>query len=81
MTSTIAPPSPPAAAAQPRADLLRTIAEGTAAEEAAPDWRAAQERFYEECREEIAVILDEPGWRLTEDEPMVVLSFRVIADR
>ena len=40
-------------------------------------WRERQLEFYEGCREQIAVLLGQPGWRLTETEPMVVLWFRV----
>jgi signal transduction histidine kinase/uncharacterized protein YhfF len=41
----------------------------------AEDWRASQRAFYEACREEVALLLGEPGWRLTDDEPMVVTWF------
>jgi signal transduction histidine kinase/uncharacterized protein YhfF len=40
-------------------------------------WRERQRRFYEGCREEMAVLLGEPGWRFTGDEPMVITTFRV----
>ncbi|HKE78751.1 MAG TPA: ASCH domain-containing protein, partial [Solirubrobacteraceae bacterium] len=39
------------------------------------DWRATQRAFYDSCREEVALLLGEPGWRLTDDEPMVVTWF------
>jgi signal transduction histidine kinase len=38
-------------------------------------WRASQRAFYEGCRDEVALLLGEPGWRLTDDEPMVVTWF------
>jgi signal transduction histidine kinase/uncharacterized protein YhfF len=39
------------------------------------EWRASQRAFYDGCREEVALLLGEPGWRLTDDEPMVVTWF------
>ena len=42
------------------------------------EWRETQWRFYEGCRDEIAVLLGEPGWRLSEDEPMVITWFRLV---
>jgi signal transduction histidine kinase/uncharacterized protein YhfF len=39
------------------------------------EWRAEQRAFYEGCRDEVALLLGEPGWRLTDDEPMVVTWF------
>jgi signal transduction histidine kinase/uncharacterized protein YhfF len=42
------------------------------------DWRADQRRFYDGCRDETAVLLGEPGWRLTDEEPMVIVWFRVV---
>jgi signal transduction histidine kinase/uncharacterized protein YhfF len=41
------------------------------------DWRERQQRMYETCRDEIAVLLGEPAWRFTGDELMVITSFRV----
>jgi uncharacterized protein YhfF len=38
-------------------------------------WHAMQREFYEGCRDEVALLLGEPGWRLTDDEPMVVTWF------
>jgi hypothetical protein len=34
-------------------------------------------RFLRGCGHEIALLLEEPGWRLTDAEPMVVTSFRL----
>jgi signal transduction histidine kinase/uncharacterized protein YhfF len=42
------------------------------------EWREAQRAFYEGCRDEIALLLGEPGWRLTDEEPMVIVFFRVV---
>ena len=42
------------------------------------DWHAARSRAYAECREEIAALLGEPDWRLTDAEPMVILTYRSV---
>ena len=39
------------------------------------EWHALQRAFYDGCRDEVALLLGEPGWRLTDDEPMVVTWF------
>ena len=39
------------------------------------EWHAMQRAFYDGCRDEVALLLGEPGWRLTDDEPMVVTWF------
>jgi signal transduction histidine kinase/uncharacterized protein YhfF len=39
------------------------------------EWHAMQREFYAGCREEVALLLGEPGWQLTDDEPMVVTWF------
>lgn len=41
-------------------------------------WRERQVAYYGRCREQIATLLGEPGWQLTESEPLVVLRFRVV---
>jgi uncharacterized protein YhfF len=41
----------------------------------AEEWRALQRVFYDGVRDEVALLLGEPGWRLTDDEPMVVTWF------
>jgi signal transduction histidine kinase/uncharacterized protein YhfF len=51
------------------------IAASEAGVESAEQWRALQRVFYDGCRDEVALLLGEPGWRLTEDEPMVVTWF------
>ena len=42
------------------------------------DWHAGRARAYEECREEIAALLGEPNWRLTDTEPMVIITYRSV---
>ncbi|HEY2600734.1 MAG TPA: histidine kinase [Thermoleophilaceae bacterium] len=42
------------------------------------EWRADQRAFYDGCRDETAVLLGEPGWRLTDDEPMTIVWFRLV---
>jgi uncharacterized protein YhfF len=44
------------------------------------DWRAAQRDYYDRCREQVASLLEEPGWRLTDAEPLVVLRFKLVDD-
>jgi signal transduction histidine kinase/uncharacterized protein YhfF len=41
------------------------------------EWLASHRAFYAGCGDEIALLLEEPGWRLTDAEPMVVTSFRL----
>jgi signal transduction histidine kinase len=41
-------------------------------------WHAGRARAYDECREEIAALLGEPNWRLTDAEPMVILTYRSV---
>jgi signal transduction histidine kinase/uncharacterized protein YhfF len=43
------------------------------------EWRAGHRAFYDGCREEIAFLIGEPGWRLTDEEPMVALFYRCVA--
>jgi hypothetical protein len=43
-------------------------------------WREAQRAYYDRCREQVAALLEEPDWRLTDDEPLVVLRFRLAGD-
>jgi signal transduction histidine kinase/uncharacterized protein YhfF len=42
------------------------------------DWHAGRRRAYDECREEIAALLGEPDWRITDAEPMVILTYRSV---
>ncbi len=46
----------------------------------ADEWRAAQRDYYDRCREQVAALLEEPAWRLTEAEPLVVLRFKLVDD-
>jgi signal transduction histidine kinase/uncharacterized protein YhfF len=41
------------------------------------EWTASHRAFYAGCRDEIALLLGESGWQLTDAEPMVVTSFRL----
>ncbi len=56
------------------------VAAELAAEESAEDWRDAQRAFYEGAREELALLLGEPGWHITDDEPMIVTWFELLPD-
>jgi signal transduction histidine kinase/uncharacterized protein YhfF len=42
------------------------------------EWRASHRAFYDGSRHELAVLLGEPGWRLTDEEPMTILWFHVV---
>jgi signal transduction histidine kinase/uncharacterized protein YhfF len=44
------------------------------------EWRAGHRAFYDGCRDEIAFLIGEPGWRLTDEEPMIVLFYRYLPD-
>jgi signal transduction histidine kinase/uncharacterized protein YhfF len=44
------------------------------------EWRARHRAFYDGCRDEMAFLLGEPGWRLTDEEPMIVLFYRFVED-
>jgi signal transduction histidine kinase/uncharacterized protein YhfF len=47
----------------------------TAGARSLDEWLASHRAFYAGCRDEVALLLGEPGWRLTDTEPMVVTSF------
>lgn len=51
------------------------VAASEAGVETAAEWHALQRVFYDGCQDEVALLLGEPGWRLTDDEPMVVTWF------
>ena len=55
-------------------DVVSAESAGTATVE---QWLASHREFYAGCADEIALLLEEPGWRLTDAEPMVVTSFRL----
>ena len=42
------------------------------------DWHTGRAKAYDECREEIAALLGEPDWHLTDAEPMVILTYRSV---
>jgi uncharacterized protein YhfF len=42
-------------------------------------WMASHRAFNAGCRDEVALLLGEPCWRLTDAEPMVVTSFRLVS--
>ena len=42
-------------------------------------WRASQQRLYDAVGDQTAALLGEPGWRLTEDEVMLLMWFRVVS--
>ena len=52
-------------------------ADGFARELSLDAWRDRLRRFYDSYRDELAVMLGEPGWRFAADEPMVITAFRV----
>jgi len=51
------------------------ISASEAGVQSAEEWRAMQRVFWDGVRDEVALLLGEPGWRLTDDEPMVVTWF------
>ena len=56
------------------------IGDDVAHADGAPDgatWRAQRQAFYEGAREELADLFGEPDWRLRDDEPMVLVWFRL----
>jgi uncharacterized protein YhfF len=56
-------------------DVVDAVAAGV---DSLGEWLAAQREMYDSCRDEVAVLLEEPGWRLTDEEPMVVTWFRLV---
>ena len=58
-------------------DIVAAEASGASSVE---EWRAGHRAFYDGSRHELAVLLGEPGWRLTDEEPMVILWFHVVED-
>lgn len=57
-------------------DVIAATATGEPTPEA---WRRAQHAFYDACRDELALLFGEPGWRFTDEEPMVVTWYRPVA--
>jgi signal transduction histidine kinase/uncharacterized protein YhfF len=58
-------------------EVVAAEASGAASPE---EWRASHRAFYDGSRHELAVLLGEPGWRLTDEEPMVIIWFRLVED-
>jgi len=56
-------------------DIVAAEASGAANVE---EWRASHRTFYDGSRHELALLLGEPGWRLTDEEPMVIIWFHVV---
>jgi signal transduction histidine kinase/uncharacterized protein YhfF len=42
-------------------------------------WRETQTAFYADCRDELALLFGDPGWRFCPDEPMVLTWYRPVA--
>lgn len=55
-------------------DVVAAEASGAASVE---EWRGSHRAFYDASRHELAVLLGEPGWRLTDEEPVVIIWFHV----
>jgi len=64
----------------PFAAVDADVVAGEAGVESVADWRARHRTFYDACRHEMAFLLGEPGWRLTDEEPMVALFYRFMGD-
>lgn len=43
-------------------------------------WRSERRGFYATIRDEVALLLGEPGWQFTDEEPMTLLWYRAVAD-
>jgi hypothetical protein len=43
-------------------------------------WRSDRRGFYATIRDEMALLLGEPGWRFTDEEPMTLLWYRTVDD-
>lgn len=43
-------------------------------------WRSERRGFYATIRDEVALLLGEPGWHFTDEEPMTLLWYRAVAD-
>jgi signal transduction histidine kinase/uncharacterized protein YhfF len=52
-------------------------AAASAGAETLDEWVAGLREFFASCGDEIALLLGEPGWRLTDAEPMVATFFRL----
>ena len=43
-------------------------------------WRSERRGFYTMIRDEVALLLGEPGWQFTDEEPMMLLWYKAVAD-
>jgi signal transduction histidine kinase/uncharacterized protein YhfF len=43
-------------------------------------WRSDRRGFYATIRDEMALLFGEPGWQFTDEEPMMLLWYRAVAD-
>jgi uncharacterized protein YhfF len=43
-------------------------------------WRSDRRGFYATIRDEMALLFGEPGWQFTDEEPMMLLWYRPVAD-
>ncbi|QEC49077.1 hypothetical protein FSW04_16840 [Baekduia soli] len=67
-------------ASLPFADIDETVIEpATLDATSLSEWAARQQRFYDECRDELALLFGEPGWRFCAEEPMVLTWYRPVA--
>ena len=57
---------------------VRTVAPAEAGFETFAEWRDGQRRVYDAVSDQTAALLGEPGWRLTDEEPMLVMWLRVV---
>ena len=82
------PPRPPPRHRRGRPDRghavrrgRRGLASRSTSRASAPTSGAPRQRdYYDRCREQVAALLEEPGWRLTDAEPLVVLRFKLVDD-
>jgi uncharacterized protein YhfF len=65
----------------PFGDVDKTVVEAeSTGGRTVEEWRQQYVTFYEGCREEVAELIGEPDWQLTDEEPMVVTWFRLPDD-
>jgi signal transduction histidine kinase/uncharacterized protein YhfF len=43
-------------------------------------WRSERRGFYTTIRDEVALLLGEPGWQFTDEEPMMLVWYKAVAD-
>ncbi len=59
---------------------MGSIAEHDPTARSAEEWRQRQRAFYDAIRGPTGALLDEPDWRLTDEEPLVVLRFQLVPE-